>query len=81
MNILVTGIGGFIGYHVAKNLIYSGHKVIGIDNLNSYYDVNLKKNRLKKLKIYLKNDISKFSNDNLIFYKVTSFLLLFQLLY
>ena len=70
MNILVTGIGGFIGYHLAKNLINNNYKVIGIDNLNPYYDVNLKKNRLKELKIYLKNDISKYSNDNLIFYKV-----------
>ena len=70
MNILVTGIGGFIGYHLAKNLINNNYKVIGIDNLNPYYDVNLKKNRLKELKIYLKNNISKYSNDNLIFYKV-----------
>ena len=70
MNILVTGIGGFIGYHLAKNLINNNYKVIGIDNLNPYYDVNLKKNRLKELKIYLKDDISKYSNDNLIFYKV-----------
>ena len=51
-------------------MINNNYKVIGIDNLNPYYDVNLKKNRLKELKIYLKDDISKYSNDNLIFYKV-----------
>lgn len=47
MTILVTGSSGFIGFHLVKRLIESNEKVIGVDNLNSYYDVNLKKARLK----------------------------------
>ena len=49
-NILVTGCAGFIGYHVAAKLIKNNHKVIGIDNLNNYYDKNLKFSRLKELR-------------------------------
>ena len=49
MTILVTGVAGFIGFHVAKNLTEKGQTVIGIDNLNDYYDVNLKKARLDQL--------------------------------
>jgi len=44
--ILVTGTAGFIGYHVAERLLTEGHHVIGLDNLNDYYDVNLKYDRL-----------------------------------
>ncbi|MBR8826935.1 MAG: NAD-dependent epimerase [Gomphosphaeria aponina SAG 52.96 = DSM 107014] len=47
--ILVTGVAGFIGFHLAHNLLTRGEEVIGIDNLNDYYDVNLKKDRLAKL--------------------------------
>ena len=50
-NILVTGAAGFIGYHLCKRLINLGHKVYGIDNLNKYYDIKLKCDRLKKLGI------------------------------
>jgi len=49
MKILVTGAAGFIGYHTAKALIDRGDTVIGLDNLNSYYDVKLKDARLKQL--------------------------------
>ncbi|MEE8140394.1 MAG: NAD-dependent epimerase/dehydratase family protein, partial [Alphaproteobacteria bacterium] len=42
MTILVTGVAGFIGYHVAEALMARGDDVIGIDNLNDYYDVALK---------------------------------------
>jgi UDP-glucuronate 4-epimerase len=49
MKILVTGTAGFIGYHVGKRLLEHGHQVIGLDNLNAYYDVNLKKARLSLL--------------------------------
>ncbi|MEL6459329.1 MAG: NAD-dependent epimerase [Cyanobacteria bacterium J06621_15] len=49
MKILVTGVAGFIGYHLAERLIRDGEEVYGIDNLNDYYDVNLKKARLKQL--------------------------------
>lgn len=50
MRILVTGCAGFIGSHVTKRLLEEGNHVIGIDNLNDYYDVSLKKDRLKFLK-------------------------------
>ena len=44
--ILVTGAAGFIGFHVARQLLAEGRKVIGLDNLNSYYDPALKQARL-----------------------------------
>ncbi|MFO8111254.1 MAG: NAD-dependent epimerase [Desulfosalsimonadaceae bacterium] len=48
-NILVTGAAGFIGFHLCQRLAENGYTVIGIDNLSDYYDVELKKERLKKL--------------------------------
>jgi UDP-glucuronate 4-epimerase len=47
--ILVTGTAGFIGYHIARRLLVDGHTVVGVDNLNSYYDPKLKKARLTEL--------------------------------
>jgi UDP-glucuronate 4-epimerase len=52
MKILVTGVAGFIGMHSAKKLLDGGHEIIGIDNLNDYYDVTLKEDRLKTLEGY-----------------------------
>jgi UDP-glucuronate 4-epimerase len=52
MKILVTGVAGFIGMHSAKKLLDDGHEIIGIDNLNDYYDVTLKEDRLKTLEDY-----------------------------
>jgi UDP-glucuronate 4-epimerase len=49
MKILVTGAAGFIGYHVSRNLIHRGDEVVGLDNLNDYYDVNLKLARLAQI--------------------------------
>ncbi|EKV02475.1 nucleoside-diphosphate-sugar epimerase [Leptolyngbya sp. PCC 7375] len=49
MTVLVTGVAGFIGYFVAQRLLAEGETVYGIDNLNDYYDVTLKKNRLAQL--------------------------------
>src|ERR1700756_5656371 len=49
MSILVTGAAGFIGFHVAKGLLERGDRVLGIDNLNEYYDVRLKQARLAEL--------------------------------
>lgn len=54
MKYLVTGCAGFIGYHLSKRLLDEGFEVIGIDNLNSYYDVSLKKDRLSELTKYEK---------------------------
>ncbi len=49
MTILVTGAAGFIGYHVARRLLDRGDTVVGLDNLNKYYDVSLKEARLARL--------------------------------
>ncbi|MNK92946.1 UDP-glucose 4-epimerase [compost metagenome] len=49
MTALVTGAAGFIGFHTARRLCLDGHDVVGIDNLNDYYDVALKQARLKEL--------------------------------
>tara|TARA_Y100000991_G_C21937866_1_gene333838 strand:- start:155 stop:1192 length:1038 start_codon:yes stop_codon:yes gene_type:complete len=56
MVVLVTGAAGFIGFHLCIKLIKNGYKVIGFDNINNYYDQNLKKDRLEKLKEYSEKD-------------------------
>lgn len=61
--VLVTGAAGFIGFHLSKRLVVCGANVIGLDNLNDYYDVNLKYTRLKQLEghanfRFVKEDIS-----------------------
>ncbi|MDB9755499.1 NAD-dependent epimerase [Winogradskyella sp.] len=61
MKILVTGAAGFIGYFTAKMLTEKGHTVVGLDNINDYYDVNLKYGRLKALGI-AKADAELFNN-------------------
>ena len=63
--VLITGVAGFIGFHLAARLLKRGVSVIGIDNLNSYYNPSLKESRLKILKEYNsfkfeKCDISQF---------------------
>ncbi len=50
MKVLVTGAGGFIGFHVSKALLDRGNQVTGLDNLNNYYDVQLKRDRLAQIK-------------------------------
>lgn len=67
MTILITGIAGFIGSHLARNLLTRGDKILGIDNISDYYDVNLKYDRLNILKkyknfIFEKVDISNYSD-------------------
>ena len=52
MTILVTGAAGFIGFHVCKALLARGERVLGIDNLNDYYDVRLKEARLALLQAH-----------------------------
>lgn len=49
MKILVTGAAGFIGFHLSQRLLASGHQIIGLDNLNDYYEVSLKQARLQQL--------------------------------
>ncbi len=77
--ILITGSAGFIGFHVAKLMMKKNHEIIGVDNLNNYYDINLKKKRIKNLiKLskkkkfkftFHKIDISNSRSLNKIFYK------------
>jgi len=50
--ILVTGAAGFIGFHCARTLLDRGHSVLGLDNLNNYYEVSLKESRLAILREY-----------------------------
>lgn len=61
MKILVTGAAGFIGFYVSKVLLDKGHQVVGLDNINDYYDVNLKYARLHELGIN-KEDASHFNS-------------------
>tara|TARA_Y100000589_G_scaffold274195_1_gene267888 strand:- start:8776 stop:9810 length:1035 start_codon:yes stop_codon:yes gene_type:complete len=58
--ILITGVAGFIGFHICKRLIIENQFVIGIDNLNDYYDVSLKKARLREIEVLQKNNQGKF---------------------
>jgi len=65
MTILVTGAAGFIGFHVASRLLARGDRVIGLDNLNDYYDVGLKRDRLAMLQAqsgfdFIETDIADF---------------------
>ena len=55
MKILVTGAAGFIGFHLSRVLLADGHQVVGLDNINDYYDVNLKFARLKELGVDFNN--------------------------
>jgi UDP-glucuronate 4-epimerase len=69
---LVTGASGFIGFHLCKKLIQKNKEVIGIDNLNDYYDVNLKLNRLKQIEgnknfKFIKTDIKEKDSISKIF--------------
>ena len=65
--ILVTGSAGFIGFYLCKKLIENGIKVVGIDNINDYYDPKLKKKRLEILKqISIENNNWKFIKADLL---------------
>ena len=74
MKILLTGVAGFIGWKTAEKLLSLGHEVVGIDNINDYYDTNLKEYRLSQLKGYKnfsfykcdienRDELSKIFND------------------
>lgn len=69
MNIIVTGCSGFIGFHTCLFLLKKNFIVFGIDNLNSYYDVVLKKNRLKILKSFKNFNFNKTDIENKNFFK------------
>lgn len=71
---LITGCAGFIGYFLAKSLLESGCQVVGIDNLNSYYDVDLKYTRLEQLNhfetfTFMKGDVADLSLMRKIFHR------------
>jgi UDP-glucuronate 4-epimerase len=75
MKILVTGAAGFIGFFTAKVLLEKGHTVVGLDNINDYYDVNLKFSRLEQLGINRKdaevfNTTCKSSNPHFSFVRM-----------
>jgi len=70
--VLITGAAGFIGFHLARRLLESGIHVTGLDNLNTYYDVNLKKNRLKILQaeanfLFSETDLADLKNLRAVF--------------
>src|SRR3990167_5264682 len=74
MKVLVTGCAGFIGSHLTDRLLKNGHKIIGIDKFNDYYDPKIKEGNLKqalknkKLKLY-REDILNYDNLEQIFEK------------
>lgn len=74
MKFLVTGVAGFIGSHLVHRLCSEDHEVIGVDNINDYYDVNLKESRLKEFSsyknfIFEKSDLSNYTETLKIFEK------------
>ena len=60
-NILITGVAGFIGSFLCKRLLRENFKVVGIDNMNNYYDTSIKEKRIDELKEY--NNFSFFKTD------------------
>ena len=73
---LITGTAGFIGFHLANAIVKQGDEVVGLDNINDYYDVNLKLSRLKNLGIsekdihYNKNVVSELHDEHFRFIKL-----------
>ena len=65
MKIIVTGAAGFIGFHLCKKLISLGKDVVGIDNFNNYYDIQLKKDRYKELQVLARSKDSDFQIKNI----------------
>ena len=64
MKILITGSSGFIGFHLSKLFLSKGYKVYGIDSMNSYYNVKLKRKRLSVLKKYENFSFTKINIEN-----------------
>jgi UDP-glucuronate 4-epimerase len=69
VKVLLTGLAGFIGFHMGKRLLEEGHDVVGYDNLNDYYDVQLKIDRLKELKVENNGDNWVSENSQLQFFE------------
>ncbi len=69
MKVLITGLAGFIGFHLGKKLLDEGYEVVGFDNINDYYDVQLKIDRLKEMGIHEIENQWISSNSNLKFIK------------
>ena len=61
MRILITGVAGFIGFHTAKESLLRGDDVVGVDNVNDYYDISLKEARLKELNLIEKASTASFT--------------------
>jgi UDP-glucuronate 4-epimerase len=69
LKVLITGLAGFIGFHLGKKLLDEGYEVVGFDNINDYYDVQLKIDRLKEMGIHEIENQWISSNSNLKFIK------------
>ena len=72
MKFLITGAAGFIGFHTCSQLLKQGHQILGVDNLNDYYEVSLKKSRLNLLKAARKFTFFRWQFANRIFYNTKS---------
>ena len=75
MKILITGTAGFIGFHLAKKILERGDEVVGLDNINDYYDVNLKYARLEesginRKKIQYNKVVTSYKNSHYRFIKL-----------
>lgn len=69
MNILITGVAGFIGSSLVKRLITGNNLIVGVDNLNEYYDIKLKYDRLKSLGINSLTNLRFYEKNNFLFYR------------
>ena len=71
--ILITGGTGFIGYHLSKKLLKDNYEILGIDNVNDYYDPQLKEDRLNEVKLFEVNaEISKKDHEIIYIYSKTA---------
>lgn len=68
--ILITGSAGFIGFHITKKLVDEGFDVVGLDNINSYYDINLKYARLAEAGIYANEEIDHSGGKNRVYKEI-----------
>ena len=76
MRVMVTGAAGFIGFHLSRTLLDRGDDVVGLDNLNDYYDVNLKYARLAETGIYSPEETRHEGGENREYAPIEMFTLL-----